>query len=414
MTPLALAWRNLLHKRGRTAVAAAGVGFAVVLVFMELGLLGGVGRTAGVLYDNLRFDLLLTSSEYLDVARTGSVPRGRLAQARAADGVIDVLPVSLGAGTWRMPGGTDLLGRPRPGGGTRSINILGAPPDRLADVFAVDAGKGFRSREAARAAGAVLGRLDAVLLDVRSKPEFGTFEQLSRVPAGGSASATNPDARDALRLNGRRVEVVGTFELGTGFSWNAMLLTGEETFGRLIPQPPGRVTFGLVTLAPGADPAAVREQLRATLPPDVQVLTRAEMEARERRYWLRLTSIGQFLLMAVGLAVGVGVIFVYQMMAADIRGMLPEYATARALGYPGGYLSAVVLWQAGLLAGFGFVPGYAAAVGLYAVARNLGGIPAEMNAERAAVVLALTVGMCLASGLLAVRKVQAADPAELF
>jgi putative ABC transport system permease protein len=29
-------------------------------------------------------------------------------------------------------------------------------------------------------------------------------------------------------------------------------------------------------------------------------------------------------------------------------------------------------------------------------------------------VLVLTVGMCLASGLLAVRKVHAADPADLF
>ncbi|MBX9622281.1 MAG: hypothetical protein K2X82_00550 [Gemmataceae bacterium] len=411
MSPLGLAWRNLLHKAARTAVAAAGVAFAVVLVFMELGLLDGVGRTAGVLYDSLRFDLILTSSEYLDVARTGDLPRGRLAQARAADGVADVQPLSLAVGSWRQPARRTLLGEVVPAGGTRSINILGAPPDRLAEVFAVGPGRVFASADDARAEGRALGRLDTVLFDVRSKPEFGTFDQLTGIPVSGSGDEGD---RAAVRFNGRRVEVVGRFRLGTGFSWNGMILTGEETFGRLSPQRPGRVTFGLVTVTPGADIGEVQRALRATLPPDVQVLTRGEMAARERRYWLRLTSVGQFLLMAVVLAVAVGVIFVYQMMAADIRAMLPEYATVKALGYRPAYLTRAVLWQAMLLAGFGFVPGFAASLGLYAAARAVGGIPVYMTPDRAAIVLALTAGMCLASGLLALRKVHTADPADLF
>ena len=61
----------------------------------------------------------------------------------------------------------------------------------------------------------------------------------------------------------------------------------------------------------------------------------------------------------------VGVIFVYQMMAADIRNMLPEYATVKALGYRPPYLTGVVLWQAMLLALLGYVPGFVAALGLY-------------------------------------------------
>ena len=79
------------------------------------------------------------------------------------------------------------------------------------------------------------------------------------------------------------------------------------------------------------------------------------------------------------LAVVVGVIFVYQMMAADIRNMLPEYATVKALGYRPPYLTGVVLWQAVLLAIFGYVPGFLAALGLYAAARKCGGIPTGMT-----------------------------------
>lgn len=401
MNPLRLAWANLVHKRARTLVAVAGVAFAVVLVFMELGMFGGVGRTATMLYDKLNFDLLVTPSEYLDVSRTGAFPRARLAQARAAGGVAEVLPLSFDVAGWRAPAREGLFGTPIPAGEQMSINVLGAPPDQLDKVFAVGEGGVFASVEEARAARDKLTPGGTFLMDRRSKPDFGDAAKLQH-------------DSEAVRVSGRRAEIVGTFSLGTGFSWNAMLLTSEETFARTTLTSLDRVNFGLVQLNPGADPLAARDSLRAALPPDVSVYTRDEINAAESRYWLRLTSVGQFLLVAVLLAVVVGVIFVYQMMAADIRNMLPEYATVKALGYRPPYLTGVVLWQAVLLALFGYVPGFVAALGLYRVATNYGGIPTIMTTEIAVGVLALACGMCLASGLLAVRKVHTADPADLF
>ena len=116
MSPLALAWSNLAHKRTRTAVAAAGVAFAVALIFMELGMFGGVGRTATLLFDTLRFDLILCSTDYSDVSRPGEISRGRLAQARAADGVEDVIPLSLGMAAWQKPPRRGWFGGSSPGG----------------------------------------------------------------------------------------------------------------------------------------------------------------------------------------------------------------------------------------------------------------------------------------------------------
>jgi putative ABC transport system permease protein len=405
MTPLRLAWSNLVHKRGRTAIAAGGVAFAVILIFMELGLLGGVGRTATMLFDKLNFDLLITSSEYLDMSRAAEFPRARLAQARVS-GVEEVVPLSVGVGGWRLPERRGLFGT-TPGGKVMSINLLAVPPAQVDRAFRVGPGGVFPGAEEARARAALLGRLDAFLFDKRSKPEFGDVRQLVAAPPDGSEG-------DPVRLNGQRALIVGEFELGTGFSWNGMLMSSEETFSRFTMRSADRVNFGLVQLAPGADPAAVQRELRAVLPPDVKVYTRDEINAAERRYWLRLTSVGQFLVVAVVLAVVVGIIFVYQMMAADIRNMLPEYATVKALGYRPPYLTGVVLWQAVLLAVFGYAPGFLAALGLYSAARQWGGIPTGMTPEVAAGVLVLTCGMCLASGLLAVRKVHTADPADLF
>jgi len=406
MTPLRLAWSNLAHKRKRTALAAGGVAFAVTLIFMELGLLGGVGRTATMLFDKLNFDLLLTSSEYMDLSRPGVFPRARLAQARAAGGIDEVIPLEMGVGNWRMPGRSGLFGA-TPAGGVMSINLLAVPPDRVERAFVIGPSGAFPSVEDARNGGARLARLDAFLLDRRSKPEFGDAATLEALPPDGSAG-------DAIRLNGMRAVVVGHFDLGTGFSWNGMLLSGEETYARFTQRPIDEVNFGLVQLSPGADLDAVRRVLQVILPGDVRVVTRDEINAAERRYWLRLTSVGQFLVVAVILAVVVGVIFVYQMMAADIRNMLPEYATVKALGYGPPYLSGVVLWQAVLLALLGYVPGFLVALALYAAARQWGGIPTGMTWEAAVGVLVLTLGMCLASGFLAVRKVHSADPADLF
>jgi len=406
VTPLALALSNLAHKRGRTAIAAGGVAFAVILIFMELGLLGGVSRTATMLYDNLNFDLLLLSSEYLDLSRPGEIPRARLAQARAAQGVDDVLPLHFGVGGWRLPATRGFLGT-RPGGGVMSINILAVPPGQVDRAFRVGPNGVFPNAEEARARGALLGRLDAFLFDRRSKPEFGDYRDLVAVQPEGSSG-------DLIRLNGKQAVIVGYFELGTGFSWNGMLMSSEETYARFTMRPESVVNFGLIQLQSGADPVAVQSELRAVLPPDVKVFTRAEINALEQRYWLRVTSVGQFLLVAVVLAVVVGIIFVYQMMAADIRNMLPEYATVKALGYRPHYLTGVVLWQSVLLALIGYAPGFLAAIGLYSAARKWGGIPTGMTIGIGIGVLVLTCGMCLASGLLAVRKVHAADPADLF
>jgi putative ABC transport system permease protein len=406
MTPFQLAWANLVHKRTRTFIASAGVAFAVILTFMELGMFGGVGLTATMLYDKVQFDLIITSSEYLDITHAGAFPRARVAQARV-DGVDDVIPLSFDMVMWRSPARESLLGSPIAAGEQKSIAVVAAPPEKFDRVFTAGKGQVFPSSDDARAAGKQLTRGETFLMDRKSKPEFGNVDQLLAFPPDGRGD-------DFIRVNGKRAQIVGGFELGTGFSWNGMLITSEKAFSQYAYRTTDDVTFGLVQLKPGADPVAVQQQLRATLPPDVKVLTRDELNANERDYWMRLTSVGQFLIVAVILAVVVGIIFVYQMMAADIRNMLPEYATVKALGYKPSYLTRVVLWQATLLALFGYVPGFIAALGLYYVASNYGGIPTVMTWQLALGVLVLTCVMCLASGLLAVRKVHAADPADLF
>ena len=62
----------------------------------------------------------------------------------------------------------------------------------------------------------------------------------------------------------------------------------------------------------------------------------------------------------------------------------------------------------------GFVPAVAMTLVLYSMLTTITGIITKLTLARIALVFVLTLGMCLIAGLLAVRKVIAVDPAELF
>jgi putative ABC transport system permease protein len=395
MSALTLARLNLWHQRIRTLISLAGVAFAVLLIFSQLGFLGSVHQTATLLYDKLDFDLLLTSREYLNLNTPEGFPRERLYQVNGVAGVESVRPFSVSLGLWRGPRAESSLGDPR----RWNILILGVRPEDLHLVFR-NSGKGiFRDKEELADLETALTRPNAVLIDRRSWPDYGSPTDLS------------PGA--IAELNEQQLELAGKFQIGTGFGYNGLLLTSEATIRRIGGIIPGQATFGLVKLQPGADLREVKNRLNEILP-DTRAYTRDEINEKESEYWIQETAVGRFFTLGVVVAIVVGVIFVYQMMAADIQNHLSEYATIKAMGYQNGYLFRVILWQAGLLALVGFFPGLLASLGIYELTRHEARIPIDMTAGRAVFVLFLTVFMCLCSGLLAIRKLRSADPADLF
>ncbi|MCD4726063.1 MAG: ABC transporter, partial [Pirellulales bacterium] len=161
-------------------------------------------------------------------------------------------------------------------------------------------------------------------------------------------------------------------------------------------------------------PQEVKTRLIERLPNDVAVLTKAEMVARERNFWQRSTPIGY--IFTIGTLIGflVGVVICYQIIHADIGDHLAEFATLKAMGYPNRYFVGFVLAESVYLSLLSFIPGVLISLGLYAALAHWTGLPMILNVPRAASVLLLTLAMCVVSGCLAMRKVLAADPAELF
>src|SRR5215472_14927183 len=73
-----LAWRILVHEKGRSGLAVVGVFIAILLVFIELGFFIAVPQGGMLVYDHMRFDLLLVSADYQFQAQPWQFPRARL------------------------------------------------------------------------------------------------------------------------------------------------------------------------------------------------------------------------------------------------------------------------------------------------------------------------------------------------
>jgi putative ABC transport system permease protein len=144
------------------------------------------------------------------------------------------------------------------------------------------------------------------------------------------------------------------------------------------------------------------------------VMTHPEFIEFEEGYWRRGSPIGFIFGLGTTMAFVVGVVIVYQVLSTDVNAHLKEYATFKAMGFQNSYLLMVVFEEAIILAILGFIPGVILPIGLYALAAKATSLPIYMTVARAIMVLLLTVVMCSLSGAIATRKLQAADPADMF
>jgi DevC protein len=378
-----LGWKQLVHRRGRLAVALAGIAFAVILILMQLGFRASLLESAVRYHERLRYDIALFSADSLYIVQPVPFSIHRLYQVLGLREVAEVVSVYAGQAQWENPYSHE----------QRSVFVLGFDP--ASDVLDAPGVRESLPR---------IARRDAVLFDALSRPEHGPIA--ARLRAGEPVSA---------EVNERRVDVVGLFEMGTSFGIDASLLTSDDNFLRLFPsRARDQIDLGLVRLRPGADPVAARDEMRALLPRDVLVLTRADFIARELAYWNATTPIGYVFGFGVIVGVLVGAIIVYQILFADVSDHLPEYATLKAMGYSSRAVSWVVMQQAVALAVLGYVPGVLVCLWLYRTAGAATRLPMELSWQRGVGVLAVTIAMSAVSGLVALRKVRSLDPAEVF
>lgn len=377
-----LAWSLLVHDKTRMCLSVLGVAFAVFLMFIEMGFLNGVYDSQTLLMNYFNADLVVAHRFREAVMPPRIVSRQRLERAMQLEDVAAVYPMYCALrAEWK--------------GGQGKINWLatvGIDPDDPA-------------------------------LDL---PELATYREALRQPGTAIADRRSRAFLGDLRpgvegeMNGRKLRLVGNFTLGPDFVVDGRLIMSDRNFITYFPDPgtgspnSERIELGLIRLVPGADVEEVRMRLQDLMADDMRVFTKAGLIEMEKSFFGKNQPVG--IIFGLGMFVGfvIGVTICYQILFTEVNDRQAEFATLKAIGYPNGYLVGVVLREALCLALIAFLPGLLAAFLTYSTLQELTGITMRLTPERVAMVFVMTVVMSLASAALALRKVLASDPAEVF
>ena len=377
-----LAWLQLSRPKTRFLIAIAGIAFADLLIFVQMGFEGALYDAAKAPYKNFNADLIIANPQFQTLFAVRTTPRERLYQLLSHPDVATVTPLYVASSQWQNPETKQ----------SRTILIWGSDPGAQA----------FTLPEINQNL-VLLQQLNTVLFDRAGRPEYG--EIAANFEKNGIVN---------VQINSAQVQVSGLFSIGSSFAADGNAIVSDSTFMRIHPdRSPDKMEVGLVKLKPGANVERVKATIARALPNDTRILTPLEWAQIEQDYW-STTGIGFIFGIGVAMGFGVGVVIVYQILHSDVSDHLPEYATLKAIGYSNGYFITMLLQEALILACCGFIPSYVLSTVVYQITYSATLLPIAMTTQRAVTVFIMTVTMCSLSGAIAMGKLQKADPADVF
>ena len=378
-----LAWLQIKREKTRLLVALAGIAFADILMFMQLGFRDSLYYSNVRFHSSLNGDIVLINSKSSALLSMKRFSQRRLYKARDLKSVESVYPIYLDYTSWKNP----INGIPR------NLLVIGInPKNKILNLPGI-----------------------AENLNKTQLPNVVLYDRSSRQEYGPIAAKFEQGNLVTAEVRRRLIKVGGLFTLGASFGADGNLITSDVNFLRIFNnRQRGLIDIGLIKLKPGENSQLVAQQLKKYLSKDVRVLTKQEYIDFERNFWASSTAIGFIFTLGTIMGFIVGTVIVYQILYTEVADHLTEYATLKAIGYTQKYLLTVILQEALILALLGYIPGVIFSLFLYESAKTATLLPVFMSLSRALMVLILTIMMCFISGSIAVRRLRYADPADIF
>ncbi len=379
---LPIGWLQLTHSRTRFAAALAGVAFANVLVFVQLGIMNSMATATLRPYNFLQADIMISASDSNALSEGSNVARQWMLQAMAHPDVSAGMGLFLANVNWQR------------GATTLGLTTFGIDP----------AQPGFLSPDIAAKTGPLQVQM------------AGLLDRLSRGLPREEAAGIRPQSPLSFETSGKTLTLYDTFAGGGGFGGDGYMMVSDQTFLALFPArrsaAPDHI---LLRLRSGADPEKVSAELRE-LVSDKTLRIRSFDEAAQDDLSYQQTRRPTGIIFGFGVVIGVlvGIVIVYQVLSTDVADHMREYATFKAMGYGQGFFLGVVLEEAFILGLFGFIPGAVIATGLLTLMGKLTTLPLAMTPGMIVAVFAGTLVFSIVSGAIATRRLAGADPADLF
>jgi putative ABC transport system permease protein len=378
-----VAWLQLSHRPLRLLAAIAGVSFANVLVFFQLGLSGSLYDSQKRPIDQINGQLVLVPKRYTNLGEPLNFSRAQLVRARGVQGVVGVSPLYIGKADWLN----------RDTRQSKQALVFGVTPENPALKLPI------------------LQQNKALL----KRPNTLFFDSASKKAAGSVVQTLAMGNNYLTELRGQQAQVVGIFKLGLTFAADINLIMSAANFQTYFPEKNNDdIQLGVIQLNPGVNDKQVQATISSFLDPSIEVLTIQQLKDREISHWQHNTSFGLIFNLGVLVGLAVGGIIIYQILYSDVGDHLSEYATMKAMGYSTTFVVGIIRQESLLLATVAFLPSVLLSMALYQVLVRATGLLLVMTAGRALFVYTLTLVLCTASGWLATDKLRRLDPAEVF
>ncbi|MGA8400374.1 MAG: FtsX-like permease family protein [Stellaceae bacterium] len=376
-----LAWRNLIADKWRLVRASAGIAFAVLLMLVQLGFEQSFFVASLSAVAQLDGDLFVQNASKYRFGTRNPFASKDLETIKSVPGIATAAPLYA---DW-----TDFFWTSPIDNKPHLVRVFAFGPDAPA-VFSIP---GIVSQQA------LLKADDTVLIDSRSRRFLGMDGNVTEA-----------------KLNGETMHVAGKFELGPDFMSDGTVVMNNRTFAKFFRTVPAGmpVETAVIKVQSGQNPGDVQTRLRATLPATLRVFTKAELVQFESDFQAKLSSAAPIFWLGALVGFVVGTLISYQIIYTELSDRLPQYATLKGIGYSNGYLTGSVMRQALLTGIAGYVPAWLLCLAVYRVVGHIALLPLQMTWQLTVISLALTLGMCLLAGAIALRRVLTADPAEIF
>jgi putative ABC transport system permease protein len=374
---VSIARSMIFSNKKRLAISLGAIAFTVLIMFMEMGFFNGINDSQSYLATLFNGDLVMMDHDSVHLNKYNKMDIIHLHQTLAFEEVDEVIPIYKGnVGMKNME--TEL---------SKIIFVLAFPPDSAPFKF-----PNFHLVKD------VLKKQGRILFDKKSRKIYGKLE-----------------VGQDVEIKKTLYHIGGFIELGPNFSNDGTILMSDASWLK------GRwhrgkdlIAYGLIRARPGTDIDALKKKIVSQITKDIIVLTPEELRRREVRYTIKAVPLGA--VFGIGMIVGftIGVIICYQILYNEIVDHMPQYATLQAMGFSDHFLKRTVVVEAVWLSILGFIPGLFGTFFIYCLIEFYTGIHMFLTPGRIVLILAITITMCVFAGLIAVKRVITADPAELY
>ncbi|ANV88725.1 hypothetical protein AWQ22_06825 [Picosynechococcus sp. PCC 7117] len=381
-----LAWRNLTYNFKQFIVSIIAVSFAVVLMLTQIAFREGMIESNVAFLKKLDADIILVDSERNFTSLERTFDKYRLYQAKSLTEIISAEPLYLTLATWK----------------NFSNNT-----ERIIRVFAFDIEEPVFLFQNIQNYLPNLSHENTVLADTASRNVYGPLTIGTQT-----------------ELSGQRIKVVGNFQLGSDFVADGNILMSDENFLRIFGSRPSgfsgdfrktlnNVDLGLIKVQDQSSIEQVISNLKRILPKDVAIFTKLNYVEREKNFYSEVT-LGFIFKFGAITGFFIGIFITYNIVSADIRKNMPQYATLKAIGHSQKFLLNVVLFQVILIAILGFIPGLCLSQMLCDFISQITGLLIPITYQSMRLIFFANISMCLTAGVFSAQKLNSIDPVDIY